>query len=51
MKNEEKKVKLTEEVKKEVQTEEEGVELTDEQLTQVTGGDVTSAAVVGYPSR
>ena len=31
---EEKKVKATEEVK----TEEEGVELTDEELAQVTGG-------------
>ena len=40
MKDNEKKVKLTEEeAKKEVQTEEEGVELTDEQMAQVTGGD------------
>ena len=34
----EKKVKATEEVKKEVQTEEEGVQLTDEELAQVSGG-------------
>ena len=35
----EKKVKPTEEeAKKEVQTEEEGKELTDEELAQVTGG-------------
>ena len=38
MKNEEKKVKATEEVKEEVQTEEEGVQLTDEELAQVSGG-------------
>ncbi len=38
MKNKEKKVKLTEEVKEEVQTEEEGVELTDEELSSVAGG-------------
>ena len=35
----EKKVKLTEEeAKKEVQTEEEGVQLTDEEMKQVAGG-------------
>ena len=35
----EKKVKLTEkEAKKEVQTEEEGVQLTDEELSKVSGG-------------
>ena len=34
----EKKVKATEEAKKEVQTEEEGVELTDEELSSVAGG-------------
>ena len=39
MKDNEKKVKLTEEeAKKEVQTEEEGVQLTDEELSSVTGG-------------
>ena len=38
MENEEKKVKATEEVKEEVQTEEEGVQLTDEELAQVTAG-------------
>ena len=39
MKDNEKKVKLTEEkAKKEVQTEENGIELTDEQLKQVVGG-------------
>ena len=35
MKYNEKKVKATEEVKEEVQTEEEGVQLTDEELSQV----------------
>ena len=35
----EKKVKATEEVKKEVQTEEEGVQLTDEELSKVSGGE------------
>ncbi len=39
MKNKEKKVKAAEEeAKKEVQTEENGIELTDEQLKQVVGG-------------
>ncbi len=39
MKDNEKKVKLTEEeAKKEVQTEEEGVQLTDEELSKVSGG-------------
>ena len=39
MKDNEKKVKATEEeAKKKVQTEENGVELTDEQLEQVAGG-------------
>ena len=39
MKNKEKKVKATEEeAKKEVQTEEEGVELTDEELSSVAAG-------------
>ena len=37
---EEKKVKATEEeAKKEVQTEEEGVQLTDEELSKVSGGE------------
>ena len=36
MKNEEKKVKATEEVK----PEEQGVELTDEEMAQVVGGSV-----------
>ena len=34
----EKKVKATEEAKKEVQTEEEGVQLTDEELSSVAAG-------------
>ena len=34
----EKKVKATEEVKEEVQTEEEGVQLTDEELSSVAAG-------------
>ena len=39
MKNEEKKVKATEEeAKKEVQTEENGVQLTDEALEKVNAG-------------
>ena len=39
MKDNEKKVKATEEeAKKEVQTEEEGVELTDEELSSVAAG-------------
>ena len=38
MKNNEKKVKATEEVKKEVQTEEEGVQLTDEEMSSVAAG-------------
>ena len=39
MKNEEKKVKATEEeAKKEVQTEEKGVQLTDEELSKVSAG-------------
>ena len=39
MKDNKNKVKLTEEeVKKEVQTEEEGVQLTDEELSSVTAG-------------
>ena len=38
MKDNEKKVKAAEEVKKEVQTEEEGVQLTEEQLSQVSAG-------------
>ena len=36
----EKKVKATEEVKEEVQTEENGVELTDEELSSVAAGNV-----------
>ena len=40
MKDNEKKVKATEEAKKEVQTEEEGVQLTDEELSKVSGGIV-----------
>ena len=36
----EKKVKATEEVKEEVQTEENGVELTDEELAYVNAGNV-----------
>ena len=38
MKNNEKKAKSTEEAKKEVHPEENGVELTDEQLAKVSGG-------------
>ena len=34
----EKKVKATEEVKEEVQTEENGVQLTDEELSKVSAG-------------
>ena len=34
----EKKVNKVEEAKKEVQTEEEGVQLTDEELAKVSGG-------------
>ena len=34
----EKKVNTTEEAKKEVKAEENGVELTDEQMAQVSGG-------------
>ena len=42
MKDNEKKVKATEEeAKKEVQTEEEGVQLTDEELSSVTAGRVS----------
>ena len=37
----EKKVTKAEEVKKEVQTEEEGAKLTDEQLSRVSGGNVS----------
>lgn len=41
MKNEERKVKVAEEdAKKEVQTEENGVELTDEELAHVNAGNV-----------
>ena len=35
----EKKVNKVEEAKKEVQTEEEGVQLTDEELSKVSGGE------------
>ena len=46
MKNKEKKVNKTkEETKKEVQTEEEGVQLTDEELAKVTGGADIETAV------
>ena len=38
MKNKEKKVNKAEEAKKEVQTEEEGTQLTDDDLEQVSGG-------------
>ena len=38
MKDKEQKVKATEEVKEEVQTEEEGVQLTEEELSKVSGG-------------
>ena len=40
MKDKEQKVKATEEVKEEVQTEENGVELTDEELSSVAAGNV-----------
>ena len=43
----EKKVNKAEEVKKEVQTEEEGVQPTDEQLEQVTGGYTDTAQFDG----
>ena len=46
----EKKVKLTEEeAKKEVQTEEEGVQLTDEELSKVSGGGQNTEVVVRRP--
>ena len=45
----EKKVKATEEVKKEVQTEEEGVQLTDEELSSVAGGDGLKIPTVWAP--
>ena len=46
----EKKVNKVEEAKKEVQTEEEGVQLTDEELAQVNaGGDVLYTDEVGIP--
>ncbi len=38
MKKDEKKVKKAEDVKKAVNPEEQGVKLTDEELSQVTGG-------------
>ena len=38
MKNKEKKIKTTEEAKKEVQPEEKGVQLTDEELSSVAAG-------------
>ena len=38
MKDNKKKVKATEEAKKEVQTEEEGVQLTDEEMSKVSSG-------------
>ena len=38
MKDNEKKIKAPEEAKKEVQPEEEGVQLTDEELSSVVGG-------------
>ena len=38
MKNNEKKVKATEEVKEEIKPEENGVELTEEELSQVNAG-------------
>ena len=38
MKDNEKKVKAAEEVKEEVQTEEEGVQLTNEELSSVAAG-------------
>ncbi len=47
MKDSEKKVKLTEEeAKKEVQTEEEGVQLTDEELAQVNAAGKIQPVVV-----
>ena len=47
MKNKEKKIKATEKAKKEVKTEENGVQLTDEELSQVTGaGDESTERVV-----
>ena len=44
MKDKEKKVKATEEVKEEVQTEEEGVQLTDEELSSVAAGGESTRA-------
>ena len=42
----EKKIKATEEAKKEVQPEEEGVQLTDEELSSVSGGNNFNPAEV-----
>ena len=47
MKDNEKKVKATEEeAKKEVQTEEEGVELTDEELSTVAAGLISHSPLL-----
>ena len=47
MKDNEKKVKATEEeAKKEVQTEEEGVQLTDEELSSVAAGILSPAELM-----
>ena len=45
----EKKVNKVEEAKKEVQTEEEGVQLTDEELAKVTGGKSQHVEVPKVP--
>ena len=47
----EKKVNKVEEAKKEVQTEEEGVQLTDEELVQVVGGLKDSGQGLVKPSK
>ena len=48
MKTQKKKIKATEEVKKEVQTEEEGVELTDEKLSSVGAGFTENPTIEAF---
>ena len=45
MKNEEKKVNAAEEAKEEVQTEENGVQLAEEELIKVSGGVILPIVV------
>ena len=53
MKDEKKVTKAEEEAKKEVKAEENGVELTDEQMAQVSGGKTFDDAIdiVGFANR